>query len=203
MIEDILAGHKVHQKNKKLSLPPVFDWEKRKKEIQFKVEEMKSKINIKSKFLPNSVDVCFLMDCTGSMGTWITTCKNKLQSIVDLITQYYVNVTINISFVGYHDCGDSPLFELLPFTTKVEIVKDFITKNVCARGGADVPEDICGGLRQALNLEWTAENRLIILIADAPCHGTIFHSEGDDYPNGDPNGLEPEVIFNTNLSAIM
>jgi len=30
---------------------------------------------------------------------------------------------------------------------------------------------------------------LLILIADAPCHGKKYHDFVDSYPNGDPNGL--------------
>jgi hypothetical protein len=28
-----------------------------------------------------SVDVCFVMDCTGSMGSWIDACKRKVLSV--------------------------------------------------------------------------------------------------------------------------
>jgi len=66
---------------------------------------------------------------------------------------------------------------------------------VKARGGDDLPEDVCGGLSEALKLNWSAEKRLIILIADAPCHGKMFHQLGDSYPDGDPGGLEPEVLI--------
>jgi len=37
--------------------------------------------------------------------------------------------------------------------------------------GNDEPEDLLGGLDQALHLEWRSFTRLIVLIADAPCHG--------------------------------
>jgi len=36
---------------------------------------------------------------------------------------------------------------------------------------------------------------MVILVADAPCHGEVFHDEDDQYPSGDPNGLEPEVLL--------
>jgi len=135
------------------------------------------------------------MDCTGSMSSYIAMCKDQVQNIVNLLLENYPSLKINISFVGYHDHGDKPLFEVLPFTTNPEVVKNFIANNVSARGGADIPEDICGGLRAALDLSWTSSNTLIILIADAPCHGTVYHSSSDDYPNGDPNGLHPEVLL--------
>ena len=34
-------------------------------------------------------------------------------------------------------------------------------------------------------------SRILFHIADAPCHGSRFHSDcGDDYPSGDPRGLD-------------
>jgi len=48
---------------------------------------------------------------------------------------------------------------------------------------------------KAINLEWTTRSRLLILIADAPCHGDMYHQEDDDYPKGDPNGLIPEILL--------
>lgn len=44
-------------------------------------------------------------------------------------------------------------------------------------------------------MEWKSKIRLVVLIADAPCHGTIYHESGDDYPEGDPSGLIPEVLI--------
>jgi len=60
------------------------------------------------------------------------------------------------------------------------------TAAVCAKvnaqsasGGGDGPEDICGCFRQAFRLDWQAKARFLILILDAPCHGSEFHSWGD------------------------
>jgi len=65
---------------------------------------------------------------------------------------------------------------------------------VKSRGGDDLPEDVCGGF-EALKLNWSAEKQLIILIADAPCHGKMFNQLGYSYPDGDPGVLEPEVLI--------
>jgi len=139
------------------------------------------------------------MDCTGSMGSWINACKTQLIAIVDLISQHFQRTTINLAFVGYHDHCDALPYEVLPFTTDAQATRTFISTKVTASGGGDSPEDICGGLRKALDLKWTAQNRLILLVADAPCHGSIFHDEEDSYPNGDPKGLEPEVLLSEML----
>ena len=39
-------------------------------------------------------------------------------------------------------------------------------------------------------------NQILIHIADAPCHGTMYHSGGGDhYPNGDPAGISHESMM--------
>lgn len=63
--------------------------------------------------------------------------------------------------------------------------------------GLDVPEDIAGGLKHAIELNWSSPIRLCILIADAPCHGTMYHSCRDNYPKGCPNGLDPSKLLYT------
>jgi len=141
----------------------------------------------------NTVEVCFVMDCTGSMGAYIKMCQEKINQIVDIITKDNPNSEIKIAFVGYRDHNEAP-GGVLSFSNNVNEVKTFISK-VTASGGNDIPEDVCGGLKDAVNLKWTSPHRLLILIADAPCHGSMYHKERDDYPRGDPKGLIPEVLL--------
>jgi Alpha-kinase family len=62
-------------------------------------------------------------------------------------------------------------------------------------GSGDFPEDVHGGLQQATQLAWDSNNagtKVLIHIADAPCHGTRYQPYGyynDHYPAGDPYGL--------------
>ena len=38
--------------------------------------------------------------------------------------------------------------------------------------------------------------QILIHIADAPCHGTMYHTgSGDHYPNGDPAGISYESMM--------
>ena len=71
-----------------------------------------------------------------------------------------------------------------------------------ARPGQDFPEDIAGGLKLATELSWRSSIRLCILIADAPCHGSMYHSGiGDNYPSGCPKGHNPsKLIYNLQVS---
>ena len=52
-------------------------------------------------------------------------------------------------------------------------------------------EDVFTGLELAAGLNWRAEGpRLLVHIADAPCHGREFYSSdiSDHYPDGDKLG---------------
>lgn len=120
-----------------------------------KVKALEASFKSSFKFLPNSVDVCFLMDCTGSMGSWIDMCKNKIEEIVDLITKTYsASTQLRLSFVGYRDIKDTPRFSIHPFTTNPSALKTFIQREAVASGGGDFPEDIAGGLKKTLELDW-------------------------------------------------
>ena len=37
--------------------------------------------------------------------------------------------------------------------------------------------------------------QVLIHVADAPCHGTQYHTIGDNYPNGDPAGISHESMM--------
>lgn len=63
---------------------------------------------------------------------------------------------------------------------------------------------MAGGLKFAAEMSWRSPTRLCILIADAPCHGRKFHdSYEDNYPLGDPNGLDPiELLYILQVSSV-
>lgn len=68
-----------------------------------------------------------------------------------------------------------------------------------ATGGADAPEDVLGGLNQALNATWKHRTRCIIHIADAPPHGRTLHDFGDYYDNYPNPGSEPHRLTHAPL----
>ena len=144
-----------------------------------------------------NVDVAFLVDCTGSMDTYIQETKIDIQGIMTNIMDRFEN-RIRVAFVGYRDHGDGPLrIECLGFTENVEKFKRFVS-NVPATGGNDAPEDVFGGLEAAINLTWSSRNKVIFHIADAPQHGFRFHNYSDsedDYYGIEPRGLQVEDLL--------
>eukprot|EP00961_Rhodomonas_salina_P088489 1190052-Rhodomonas_salina.1 len=148
-----------------------------------------------------SVDVCFVMDCTGSMGSWITACQERVMDIAAqvqaMMEKQGKTATVRMAFVAYRDYTgkgtsyDNPGIDICPFTDDIEQLRGVVQRQR-ASGGGDGPEDICGGLREAQKLSWQARAKHLFLIADAPCHGQKYHTMADNYPGGDPTGLVPE-----------
>lgn len=136
------------------------------------------------------VDICFLCDCTGSMTSYINEAKTLMHRLVDKISKRFKNFDLRVSFVGYRDHGDGDgRVVSCEFTDELVDFKSFVN-SVSATGGADECEDIFGGLEAALDLNWSNMTRILFHVGDAPCHGKRFHaSAGDDYPDGDPRGL--------------
>lgn len=59
-----------------------------------------------------------------------------------------------------------------------------------AQGGGDGPEAVADALNEVVKLSWRPEaTKICILISDAPPHG--LDTNGDQFPNGCPNGLDP------------
>jgi len=140
------------------------------------------------------VDLCCIMDCTGSMSAWIKHCKDTLHDVIDDSMEEDEGSAVRVSFVGYRDFCDKFLYDICDFTYLDDEMKKFISKRK-AKGGGDAPEDIQGALFQALNLNWREDSiKVCFLVADAPCHGKKYHSVNDDYPNGNPNGLVLEEL---------
>lgn len=146
-----------------------------------------------------STDLLFLMDTTASMSRYIQAAKEQVMSIVnDVKVAFFNQAEVRIAVVGYKDHSDTPNIEFLDFTPSVDQVRSFVQK-LTATGGADVPEDILGGIRQALNATWKQQTRCIIHIADAPPHGRTLHDLDywDSYaiPGSEPHGLTYEPLL--------
>lgn len=156
-------------------------------------------------------DLCFLVDCTGSMEGYIVEVKDKICAIVDGVSRTSKNLDLRLAFVGYRDfCDETDRLSTLPFGKDVEGLARFISGEI-ANGGGDAPEDVFGGLDAVLGLNWEADTRVLIHIGDAPCHGSRFHpahisdhgGHALDINGKDRNGLSAEgLIFRLKSNAI-
>lgn len=152
--------------------------------------------------LNSSIDIVIVMDCTGSMGSWIEAAKSTSLSTVQRLRQAAPNAKFRLGFVGYRDHGDSDAIITVPLTDDVAACEARL-RSVGADGGGDTCEDMAGGLHAAVNLDWhdaafTAgrDTRIVIVVADAPPHGADMHDVmyDDNWPRVDPAGRSSSTL---------
>jgi len=121
----------------------------------------------------HTLQVAFVVDVTGSMGTYIRDVKNNIAKMVDqIVSSNKRQLRIELAFVGYRDLGERD--EFLGFTSSVDDFRLFVS-GVRASGGGDFPEDVLGGLDIASRkLQWGGGTKMIFHIGDAPHHGYRF-----------------------------
>jgi len=165
------------------------------------IDKRKIKLRVLDKKIAESasVDLAFVLDCTGSMGPYLDSAKNEITNFARNIKSLHPNVSLRLAFVGYRDhCdGDTRLVVMRFASNNVDEFTRIVAAQA-ATGGGDGPEDVLGGLNVVKSFEWQSATRIVYLIADAPAHGTEFHDWGagaDSYPDGDPHGLQPTPIL--------
>ncbi|CAM9362022.1 unnamed protein product [Ectocarpus fasciculatus] len=144
------------------------------------------------------VDLCFVMDCTGSMGSWINQAKKKLFAIIEQTKKDIANLELRVAFVGYRDFeGHDNQYEgPYDFHSEEQLPQlEAKLKKIRAGGGCGYVADVAGGLKHATTLSWRSPVRLCILFADAPCHGKMYHNVRDQYPKGCPKGVDPSDMI--------
>uniref|UniRef100_A0AC34RLJ1 VWFA domain-containing protein n=1 Tax=Panagrolaimus sp. JU765 TaxID=591449 RepID=A0AC34RLJ1_9BILA len=102
------------------------------------------------------VQLCFLIDATGSMQPHIDGVKDSIKKIVNVLLEQRYNQEaivkkMQLAMVAYRDYNDKKQFEELQFTDSVEDFKTFCQR-IEANGGGDACEDVLGGLDHALKV---------------------------------------------------
>ena len=120
-----------------------------------KAESKLAALDLKKKRIANiffelrqaeKVDICFMLDCTGSMSSYIAEAKSVIHRIVDKLKKRFVDFELRAAFVGYRDHSDGiSRVSVFPFGNCIDDFKSFVT-SISATGGADECEDIFGGL---------------------------------------------------------
>src|SRR4051812_40359557 len=115
------------------------------------------------------VDLCFVLDCTGSMGSYITAAKECILQVVELMKR--ANIELWVGFCGYRDHCDSNRLQIFDFTDSYSELERYISDEVQATGGGDGPEDVLGGLNAAIHgMNWSHRTRVLLHLGDAPPH---------------------------------
>jgi hypothetical protein len=138
------------------------------------------------------LDLVIIMDCTGSMGSYIHKAQQSVREMVQTIVAAE-SADVRFALVSYRDHppqDSSYVTKVYPFTASVTKMRKNLDQ-LSASGGGDGPEAVADGLHQATKLDYRPNaTKIVVLIADAPPHGLCGHMH-DGFPNGCPDGLDP------------
>ena len=155
---------------------------------------VKEKGDILNQFF--SLDLVFIMDITDSMEKFVDFTKEKINSIINNITEE-TTVQVRLGFIGYRDYLDNKNMQYYKFPELTNDVASFkqAIESIKVEGGGDC-EDMVGGLMNALGYDWSSNTKFALLIADAPCHGIQYHEVPgfDSHDKGDPKYKIDEVV---------
>ena len=121
----------------------------------------------------NAIDLVLVIDGTGSMAPELNHLKTGLEAIAAGLATLPDELTLRYGYVIYRDDSKEEATQLFPLSESWSLFADNLTV-VTAGGGGDYPEDVTGGLYQAItNMNWQPDaTKLVILIGDAPPHLT-------------------------------
>jgi len=137
------------------------------------------------------IDIAFVIDCSGSMGCWLTQAKNSIQHIIKDVSEKTQFKKVRFALVPYRDHEPSGVrgyvVQKYEFTSNIhEMQKNVST--LAPVGGTDNPEAMSCALATAAELSWNRDAmQLLIHIGDANPHG-LSPRERDNFPNGCPCG---------------
>ncbi|PKY15009.1 kinase-like protein [Rhizophagus irregularis] len=169
--------------------------------------ELKTKVNTFlrekaiSKTLNNiklsmKVDLCFVLDCTDSMEPYIAAARDCILQVTNYIKHTNPSIELRVGFCGYRDHSDGhDRLQSLDFTDQYEQFTTYL-QSVLPFGGDDIPEDVLGGLNEAIaKMNWKNGTRVLLHIGDSPPHGKNFTDLADSCPKGDPYGLTAKNVL--------
>ena len=146
-----------------------------------------------------AVEICFVLDTTGSMGGLIAAAKRKIWSIANE-TVTYKPKEIRFGLIGYRDRKDEYITKMTDLTTDLDAVHTDLTSYV-ARGGGDGPESVNQALTEAVtDIKWSTDpkvRKLIFLVGDAPPH--MDYPQEMQYPEACKLAQKKGILINTIL----
>jgi hypothetical protein len=115
-----------------------------------------------------SVDIVLCLDTTESMKNDIDPLRRRLIPEMRSIVAEYTS--FRIGMVLYKDYFDDYINKPIPFTNNFTVFQNNLNA-IQVSGGRDIPESVHEALYQAaVFFPWAAEERIVILIGDAPPH---------------------------------
>src|ERR1051325_1189153 len=144
------------------------------------------------------IEVCFVLDTTGSMGGLIEGAKQKIWSIANEMISAKPTPELKLSLIGYRDKGDAYVVKSFPLTDDIDAIYAHL-REFAADGGGDTPESVNEALAEAINkTSWSQDRdvlKIIFLVGDAPPH--MDYADGPKYADLCRIACKKDLIINT------
>src|SRR3954465_10869079 len=110
------------------------------------------------------IEVCFVLDTTGSMSGLIEGAKQKIWSIANEVIAAKPTPSVKFALIGYRDRGDEYVTKLSPLTEDLDAIYADLRK-FRADGGGDAPESVSEALDAAVRqIKWSQDRSVLKII---------------------------------------
>ena len=117
---------------------------------------------------PGSLELVLVIDTTESMKDDVPFLQSQLIPLLEERLDRFPSIRVGL--VYYRDYLEEYLTRTVSFRDSLVFLQAAMNR-IRVSGGRDIPEAVYEGLHAGLvGYEWTADNRMIILIGDAPPH---------------------------------
>ena len=144
------------------------------------------------------IEVCFVLDTTGSMGGLIEGAKQKIWSIANEMISAQPTPELKLGLIGYRDRGDEYVVKSFGLTDDIDAIYGHL-REFQAGGGGDAPESVNEALAEAIHkMPWSSGSKvlkIIFLVGDAPPH--MDYPNGPKYPDLCREAAKKDLIINT------
>jgi len=155
-------------------------------------------LNASAKEAKPRIEVCFVLDTTGSMSGLIEGAKQKIWSIANQIVSAKPTPALKLALIGYRDRGDEYVTKLTDLTDDIDAIYDKL-RAFQAGGGGDAPESVNQALHEAVTkINWSQSRevlKIIFLVGDAPPH--MDYKEDVKYPEVCQMAVKRDLVINT------
>ncbi len=147
---------------------------------------------------PPRIEVCFVLDTTGSMSGLIEGAKQKIWAIANQMIAAKPKPELKFALVAYRDRGDAYIVTSHPLTDDLDAIYAKL-REFHADGGGDWPESVNAALEEAIRrTAWSTDKetlKLVFLVGDAPPH--MDYPDDVKYPVLCAEALKRGIIINT------
>ncbi len=144
------------------------------------------------------IEICFVLDTTGSMTGLIEGAKAKIWSIANQMIAAKATPKLKIALVAYRDRGDEYVTNVFDLTEDLDAVYGHL-REFKAQGGGDEPESVNQALQEAVTkISWSSDHdvlKIIFLVGDSPPH--MDYSDDDKYQETCQLAMRKDLIINT------